>query len=123
MGVFIDYLAGINEPEHRLRLTEVLDWVVKNYPDLEGRIAWRQPMFTHHGTYIIGFSISKGHMAVAPENAGINQFADELLKAGYDHTREIFRIKWGSPVDYDLLARIIAFNIEDKADCQTFWRK
>lgn len=48
MEAFADYLAGIKEPEHRLRLTEVLDWVAKSYLDLEGRIAWSQPMFTHH---------------------------------------------------------------------------
>lgn len=35
-------------------MAEVLDWVAEHYPELELRIAWNQPLFTHHGTYIIG---------------------------------------------------------------------
>ncbi|MNG33905.1 hypothetical protein D3C84_1202630 [compost metagenome] len=62
-------------------------------------------------------------MAIAPEKVGIAQFADEIVQAGYDHTDLLMRIKWNRPVDYALLERIIAFNIADKADCSTFWRK
>jgi uncharacterized protein YdhG (YjbR/CyaY superfamily) len=123
VDIFVDYLDGIESPERRLRVTEVLEWVCMTYPDLEGRIAWNHPMFAHHGTYIIGFSVAKAHMAVAPENAGIRKFADQIERAGYNHTREIFRIKWTSPVNYELLAKIIDFNVADKADCKTFWRK
>lgn len=35
-------------------------------------------MFTDHCTFIIGFSIAKHHLAVAPEIAGINRFSDEI---------------------------------------------
>ncbi|MCQ4950818.1 hypothetical protein NE646_14380, partial [Bittarella massiliensis] len=41
------------------------------FPDLTPKIAWNQPMFTDHGTFIIGFSAAKAHLAVAPERAGI----------------------------------------------------
>ena len=47
-------------------MVEVLNWVVQNYPELELRIAWNQPMFTDHGTYIIGFSAASKHMAMPP---------------------------------------------------------
>ena len=30
-------------------MVEVLDWVARHYPELELRIAWNQPMLTHHG--------------------------------------------------------------------------
>lgn len=80
-------------------------------------------MFTDHDTYIIGFSVAKKHLAVAPEAAGINRFADEIVKAGYERTNLLMRIKWEHPIDYALLARMIEFNISDKADCSTFWRK
>jgi uncharacterized protein YdhG (YjbR/CyaY superfamily) len=87
------------------------------------KIAWKQPMFTDHGTYIIGFSVAKHHLAVAPELAGITQFSDGIVQAGYDHTKQLVRIKWESPVDYSLLEKMIDFNMLDKADCSTFWRK
>jgi len=123
MEAFADYLAKIDNPEHRERMEEVFAWVFNTFPNLEPKIAWNQPMFTDHDTYIIGFSIAKQHMAVAPEIVGINHFSDEIVQAGYDHTKQLLRIKWSSPVDYSLLEKMIEFNITDKADCSTFWRK
>jgi uncharacterized protein YdhG (YjbR/CyaY superfamily) len=80
-------------------------------------------MFTDHGTFIIGFSISKQHMAVAPEGVVIERFADEIAQAGYDATKGLIRIKWEKPVDYSLLEKMIEFNIQDKAEYTAFWRK
>ena len=123
MEVFAEYLAGIDNPEHLARTEEVLGWVTKKFPNLVPKIAWNQPMFTDHGTYIIGFSVAKLHLAVAPESAGIIHFSDEIVQAGYDHTKQLVRMKWNRPVDFSLLEKMIEFNITDKADCSTFWRK
>ncbi len=123
MEVFEEYLARIDNPQHRTRMEEVLGWIIEKFPNLTPKIAWNQPMFTDHGTFIIGFSISKHHMAVAPEKAGINHFSGQVIQAGYDHTKELVRIPWGSPVDLFLLEKMIEFNILDKAECSTFWRK
>jgi len=123
MEAFAEFLEKIANSQHRARTEEVLAWVGDKFPDLVPKIAWNQPMFTDHDTYIIGFSVSKLHLAVAPERAGINQFAEEIVQAGYDHTKELIRIRWDSPVDFSLLEKMIEFNIWDKADCSTFWRK
>ncbi|MGF9696208.1 iron chaperone [Paenibacillus sp. MABNR03] len=123
MEEFEDYLARMDNPEHRARTEEVLHWVATKFPNLKPKIAWNQPMFTDHDTFIIGFSVSKQHLAVAPEKAGIHHFSEEIVKAGYDHTKELIRMKWNLPVDFSLLEKIIEFNILDKADCSTFWRK
>ncbi|WP_219836881.1 iron chaperone [Paenibacillus sp. R14(2021)] len=123
MEVFAAYLASIDNPQHRARTEEVLTWVAENYPDLTPIISWNQPMFTDHGTYIIGFSAAKQHLAVAPERAGMIHFSDEIVQAGYDHSSQLVRMPWKSPIDYALLERMIEFNRLDKADCTTFWRK
>lgn len=123
MEVFAEYLAGIDNPQNRARTEEVLNWVAKKYPNLKQRIAWNQPMFTDHGTYIIGFSVAQHHLAIGPERAGIIRFSDEIIKAGYDHGKMLMRIPFERQVDYSLLERIIDFNIADKADCSSFWRK
>lgn len=123
MQVFSDYLEKIDNPEHRVRTKEVLDWVTTTFPGLEPRIAWNQPMFTDHGSFIIGFSVSKDHLAVAPERAGIVRFSEEILQAGYDHSKELMRIRWSKPLDFSLLKKMIEFNILDKKECTTFWRK
>ena len=123
METFAEYLDTIEDADHRARIAEVLDWVTREYPQLKQRIAWNQPMFTHEGTFIIGFSVSKHHFALSPEPAGIQHFADEIVAAGYDHTKMLMRIRWEQPVDWELLRRMIDFNIEDKAGYTAFWRK
>jgi uncharacterized protein len=119
---FAEYLAKIDNPVHRAATEEVLAWVIQEFPQLTPKIAWNQPMFTDHGTYIIGFSVSKAHIAVAPEKAGMDHFADAIKQAGLDHTKLLVRMKWTSPVDYTILRQMIEYNIADKADCTTFWR-
>lgn len=123
MKIFADYLKHIDHPQHRLRTKEVLEWVEHTFPDLTPRVAWNQPMFTDHGTFIIGFSVSKLHVAVSPELAGMVQFTGEIEKAGYGQSKMLFRIKWDEPVNYPLLERIIRFNRREKAECKSFWRK
>lgn len=123
MDVFADFLNQIADPAQRARTQEVLSWTARTYPQLEHKIAWKQPMFTDHGTFIIGFSVAKHHLAVAPERAGIVHFSEQIMQAGYDHTQQLLRIRWELPVDYGLLSRMIAFNTADKKDCGTFWRK
>lgn len=123
MDVFADYLSRIEDPAHRARTEEVLGWVARIFPSLTPRIAWNQPMFTDHATFIVGFSTAKGHLAVAPERAAVDRFSDEIKKAGYDHSKELVRFPWDRPVDFSLLEKIIRFNVADKAQCAAFWRK
>ena len=123
MEVFKEYLMSISNSQHRDRMEDVLGWVIKEFPSLVPKIAWNQPMFTDHDTFIIGFSTSKLHMAISPEKVGINRFSDEIVQAGYNHTKELIRIRWDILVDYSLLKKMIEFNILDKAECSTFWRK
>lgn len=80
-------------------------------------------MFTDHGTFIIGLSAAKQHFAVSPEAKAIAVFSNDITKSGYSQTSNLLRIKWEEPVDFVLLERIIRYNLEDKKDCPTFWRK
>ncbi|MCD8509369.1 MAG: iron chaperone [Bacillus sp. (in: Bacteria)] len=123
METIDDFLKTIDNDDHRDRTKEVLTWVQQTFPHLEPTIKWKQPMFTDHGTYIIGFSVAKHHLAVAPERVTINQFTNDIVEAGYEHTNELVRFKWDRPTNFSLLQKMIEFNIEDKADCSTFWRK
>lgn len=122
MDAFHEYLEKLEHPEHRTRVEEVLTWVGTTFPELKPIIAWNEPMFSHHDTFIIGFSVAKHHMAVSPEVAGITKFEEEIKANGYTHTKGIFRIKWSDDVNYELLRKMIAFNIEDKAETKKFWR-
>ena len=123
MEVFAEYLAGIDNPDHRGRTEELLSWVANKFPTLKSHIKWNTPMFSNHGTYIIGFSTAKKHLSVSPEEVGITHFADDIAQAGYSATKGLFRIPWNEPINYELLEKMIEFNIQDKTNCTTFWRK
>ncbi|WP_077300899.1 iron chaperone [Virgibacillus pantothenticus] len=123
MEVFTEYLAKIDNPKHRTRMEELFAWITKKFPNLKPEIKWNQPMFTDHGTFIIAFSMAKHHLSVSPERAGMVHFSNEIVQSGYDHTKELVRIPWDDPVDFSLLEKMIEFNMMDKANCTSFWRK
>ena len=123
MDTIETYLSEIADPQQKQRMKEIFQWIQQAFPNLEYRYAWNQPMFTDHGTFIIGFSIAKQHVAVSPEKAGMIHFFEEIKQAGYGQSKMLFRIKWDETVDYEVLKRILTFNIEDKQNCTNFWRK
>ncbi len=123
MTTFDEYLETITDENQAARFNEIFAWISATFPNLERRIAWNQPMFTDHGTFIIGFSASKNHISVSNEKAGLDEFSQQIREAGYTHGKMLWRIANDQEVDYPLLERMITFNIEEKRDCSTFWRK
>lgn len=122
MDEFKGYLESIDEISHRDRMEEILKWIIENYPELDTRIGWNQPMFTHHETYIIGFSLSKQHIALSPEVKPIKEFKTLIEELKLSHTDNIIRIKWEEPIPYELMQTLIDYNIDDKEGYPKFWR-
>lgn len=122
MQTFDDILSTIDVKQHQLKLKEILDWIKNQYPQLKEKVAWNQPMFTDHNTFIIAFSVSKKHIAIAPEKVTMDKFVKEIESSGYEASTMLFRIKWDDKIDYELLRKIIDFNIEDKKEHSKFWR-
>lgn len=123
MKDFQMFLDSIDDPDKRKRMEDIFNYIKEKFPQLDEEMKWNQPMFTDHGTFIISFSIAKGHIAVAPEPVVISLFEKEIVAAGYSYTQGLFRIKWTDKVDFDLLDRMVAYNIEDKKDMTKFWRQ
>lgn len=117
-----EFLDTIPVDAHRERMVEVLKWVHATYPDLGLRIAWNQPMFTHHGTFIVGFSAASKHMSIAPEGQTVIDFADILAERGTDHGKKFIRQPWAKPFDYELLGMLIDHQLKEKKDVTSFWR-
>ncbi len=57
MDLFTDFIKEIDNIGYREKMNKILLWISREFPSLEHAIKWKQPMFMHHGTYIIGFSI------------------------------------------------------------------
>ena len=117
-----EYLATIPNDDNRVRMVDVLVWVGLTYPELELRIAWNQPMFTHHGTYIIGFSAASKHMAMAPERATMIRFEPVMRERGTDFCTMFARQPWNKRFDYELLDAFIQLQLAEKQDITSFWR-
>ena len=117
-----EYLETIPNDDNRARMVDVLVWVGLTYPELELRIAWNQPMFTHHGTYIIGFSAASKHMAMAPERATMIRFEPVMRERGTDFGTMLVRQPWNKPFDYELLDAFIQHQLAEKQDITSFWR-
>ena len=117
-----EFLATIPDDDSRERMVDVLVWVGLTYPELKLRIAWNQPMFTHHGTYIIGFSVASKHMAVAPERATMIRFEPVMRERGTDFGKMFARQPWNKPFDYELLDAFIQHQLAEKQDITSFWR-
>lgn len=117
-----EFLATIPNDDNRERMVDVLVWVGLTYPELKLRIAWNQAMFTHHGTYIIGFSAASKHMAIAPERATMIRFEQVMHERGTDFGKMFARQPWNKPFDYELLDAFIQHQLAEKQDITSFWR-
>lgn len=119
---FEAFIEKIEPEAHQKRMREVLQWIIDTYPTLEQAYKWNQPMFTDHGTFIIGFSVAKHHFSIANEKKALDLFTQEIAERGYDYGKMLWKIKFDQEVDYDLLGRMIDYNMKDKADYTKFWR-
>ena len=119
---FIEHIVQINNPKHREQFHQLLEWVETEFPELDQEVKWNQPMFLHHGTFIIAFSFAKNHISVAPERLGIVTFEEEFKTRGISYSKMLFKFSFGTPIDYDILHKVLSFNLEDKKDYTKFWR-
>ena len=115
-------IAALNFIDHSFQLRDILVLSRLTYPELELRIAWNQPMFTHHGTYIIGFSAASKHMTVAPELTTMIRFEQVMRERGTDFGTMLTHQPWTKPFDYELLDAFIQHQLEEKQDITSFWR-
>ena len=122
MKTFQDFLNTIEDPEKKGKMEAILNHIREKYPQLQEEIKWHQPMFSDHGTFIMGFSLAKNNIALGPEAVVIKHFEKDIEKAGYTHTTNLIRIKWTDEVDYDLIDKMVEYNIEDKKNMTKYWR-
>lgn len=123
MKEYQEIIEKIDHQEHKKRYEEILLWMDEKYPQLERQFKWSTPMYADHGTFIIAFKPTKHHIAFTPEYKGIQEFEEELIERNYQYGSMNINIKWDQEVPYDLFKKIIDFNIKDKKDCKTYWRK
>lgn len=123
MDLFKSFLNTLETDSQKDTMIQVFHWMNDTFPKLETTVKWNQPMYTDHGTFIIAFSKAKQHFSIAPEAKTMSHFSERITNAGYSQTNNLFKIKWTQDIDFNLLQDIIQFNIDDKQNCDSFWRK
>lgn len=118
-----EYLEGITDKKHRKKIIHLLKWIQDSYPELTLQIKWKQPIFTAHDTYIIGFSVAKNHFTIGPEIRTLDHFIAEVEKDNFKHGKNTIQISFKDEIPEKLLKSLIEYTLEDKKGVQTFWDK
>ena len=117
------YIQSIQNDMQKERMIQLIEWILKQYPMLELVYKWRGPMFIHHNTFILGLSVAKHHIALAPDTETMIAFKARIKAVGYDQSMMFIKIKNEQPLHFDLIQSVIDTNILEKQHTQTFWRK
>lgn len=103
-----DYLADA-DPAAATTVRAIFRALHAACPGGEVVIAWNQPMFRVDGEYVLGVSLAKAHILIAPWGRGVlAQFAPRLETAGYVVNRKTVRVPVNWDVDAGLLADMAA---------------
>lgn len=119
---FETYALTISDLSKRKVFTDLINWIKDNF-ELKLEIKYNQPMFLMDGTFILAISALKNHMSIAPEVKAMEYFKDEITIAKYDQSSHLFKIKYVDDINYELITRIINFNMNDKKGYSKFWRE
>ena len=95
------YLASLDEIK-RKTLSELLDLITSEFPELEVKMAWNTPMVHLQGRYVVGLAALKNHLSFSPwSTAVLERFAPRL--SGYVTKKNLFQI----PVDWQIDAALV----------------
>lgn len=123
LSIFEDYIIGIDKKEIQDKFRDLLIFVIEKFPFLETAVKWNQPMFLNKGTFIISFNASKKNLNIAPEIAAMTHFQELIQQSDVTHTKMYVQMNWDKPFDLNLIEELIEYNIKDKNNMSTFWRK
>ena len=86
------FLSNFKNPILKFKLEPIFEQIQKEFPNLTVELKWNQPMFIMNGTFIIGFSVAKNHISIAPEAVTMAIFTNDIKAANYDATNNLFKI-------------------------------
>ena len=85
------FLSNFKNPILKFKLEPIFEQIQKEFPNLTVELKWNQPMFIMNGTFIIGFSVAKNHISIAPEAVTMAIFTNDIKAANYEATNNLFK--------------------------------
>ncbi|MDR1644881.1 MAG: DUF1801 domain-containing protein [Tannerellaceae bacterium] len=107
----IDEYISVQDPEIQPVLHKVRRVIRENAPHATEKISWRMPTFWE-GENIIHFAAFKKHLGIYPGDLTLSPFIEKL--DGYKHTKGAIQFPYDKPIDYNLIAEIVRYRIENK---------
>lgn len=108
-----DYLSSLDSTKGKT-LAQVIVFILKNFPDLESRIAWNVPQICRDGDYVFGVSALKNHLALAPWSTEVIEgFRARLESDGYVVKKNLFQVPADWEIDEKLLSELIMARIAE----------
>ena len=105
------YLASLDETK-RKTMSEILDLIISEFPELEAKIAWNLPMIHKQGKYIVGLAAYKNHLSYSPWSPGvIESFAKRL--SGYVTTKNLFQVPVDWRIDVSLVRDLVSARLAE----------
>ena len=86
------FLSNFKNPILKFKLEPIFEQIQKEFPNLTVELKRNQPMFIMNGTFIIGFSVAKNHISIAPEAVTMAIFTNDIKAANYEATNNLFKI-------------------------------
>lgn len=86
------FLSNFKNPILKFKLEPIFEQIQKEFPNLTVELKWNQPIFIMNGTFIIGFSVAKNHISIAPEAVTMAIFTNDIKAANYEATNNLFKI-------------------------------
>ncbi|MCX6392371.1 MAG: DUF4287 domain-containing protein [Actinobacteria bacterium] len=108
-GTLDDYLKGA-DPTGAKTMRAIFAAIDKKFPDLELVIAWNQPMLKSGDGYVIGVTLTKSHILLAPWGDGVLASFEPRL-TGLEMNKKTVRVPLDWKVDVKLLQDMAATRI------------
>ena len=105
------YLASFDETK-RKTMSEILDLIISEFPELEAKIAWNLPMVHKQGEYIVGLAAYKNHLSFSPWSpAVLESFAKRL--SDYVVTKNLFQVPVDWRIDVSLVRDLVSARLAE----------
>ena len=107
------YLESLDSTQGNT-LRGVIDVILKNFPDLDCKLAWNVPQICRGSDYVFGVSALKNHLALAPWSTQvIEDFKTKLENEGYVVKKHLFQIPNAWEIDKKLLSGLVSARLAE----------
>lgn len=116
----IDEYIALFPPEVQAILARLRQIVREAAPEASEAIKYQMPTFVLNGN-LVHFAAFKNHIGFYPVPSGIEAFKEELSK--YEGGKGSVQFPLNQPIPYDLIARIVAFRVQENRAKKTAKKK